>query len=179
MKKWMALVLAVLLGLTLCACAGKHTGVRDVSFQGKIYTIDVDAHTVSDGETTCTFRQQEDQLELIYRDGIRVTYIDNAIRAATGEMDKHWAESVAFFAVLRQELPNRAPWNWAVALLGLAIIGMGVAYIAFPEKFWRWQHWLTVEGGEPTDFALFANRLGGGLLVATGVLLLWAFVFGY
>ena len=90
--------------------------------------------------------------------------------------DGRWDESVGFISVLRQEMPEGAPWVAVSA--GIVLILIGLLNIVFPEKIWRWQHLLTVEGGEPTDFALSTNRFGGGLLVALGVFFLWAVVFG-
>ena len=172
MKKWMALVLAVLLGLTLCACARENTGVHTGFFHGKAYTIDYDAHTITSGEITCTFSGSRDHIKLTYPDGVRVE-LNGSTTTGTG---KHWEESLEFFAILQMDLPERAPW-WVVPI-AVVIIAVGVVHVAFPEKVWRWKHRYTVDGGEPTDFALFTNRLSGVLLIIGGIVILMALVSG-
>lgn len=173
MKKWLALALVVLLGLTLCACARENTGVHTGFLHGKAYTIDYDAHTITCGETTCTFKGSKDHITLTWPDGVRVE-LNGSTTTSTGG---HWEESLEFFAILQMNLPERAPW-WVVPI-AVVIIAVGVVYIAFPEKFWRLQHLLTVEGGEPTDFALSMNRGCGVFLVVIGAIFLLLFVLGY
>lgn len=53
-----------------------------------------------------------------------------------------------------------------------ALVGaLGVAFICYPRKFWRWQTMFTVQGGEPTDWAIVSNRIGGVLLIVVGLVL--------
>lgn len=45
------------------------------------------------------------------------------------------------------------------------IIFLGLASIMYPEKMWRLQHFLSVHGGEPTEFAIFMNQLSGVIII--------------
>jgi hypothetical protein len=58
-------------------------------------------------------------------------------------------------------IPSQIGWG----VLGLLLLLLGVGMICYPEKFWRMQTALTVDGGEPTDFALFGNRASGVLFL--------------
>jgi len=35
----------------------------------------------------------------------------------------------------------------------------------YPEKMWRIGHFLSVHGGEPTEFAIFMNQLSGFVII--------------
>lgn len=45
------------------------------------------------------------------------------------------------------------------------IILLGLASIMYPEKMWRIEHFLSVHGGEPTEFAIFMNQLSGFIII--------------
>lgn len=50
------------------------------------------------------------------------------------------------------------------------LIALGLVGIIYPEKLWKLDHFLTVEGGEPTEFAIMMNFLGGIFVVLYGLL---------
>lgn len=52
----------------------------------------------------------------------------------------------------------------------IPLILFGLWGLVYPEKVWRLQHWLTVSGGEPTDFALSANKFMGIFFIAIALL---------
>lgn len=54
-------------------------------------------------------------------------------------------------------------------LLSVLLIVWGVFSFLKPEIVWEIQHFLEVEGGEPTDFALFSNRVGGVVFALVGI----------
>lgn len=61
-------------------------------------------------------------------------------------------------------------------LFGILLVIDGLVLIIFPEAAWKMQHFLTVEGGEPSDFYMIFSRVLGvfavimGILFVTGVL---------
>lgn len=48
---------------------------------------------------------------------------------------------------------------------GLLLLLMGTGLFFYPESFWRFQMMFTVRNGEPTDWAIFSNKIAGVLLV--------------
>lgn len=48
-----------------------------------------------------------------------------------------------------------------VDFFGLALLFCGIGAFLYPEKLWRFNHFLDVIGGEPTDFAIITNKLSG------------------
>lgn len=163
MKRVFALLLATLLVLSLCACAGEKTGVRRVLFYGKGYTIDYDDHTISDGNLTCTFSGSGNHIKLTYPDG---NHIESDGSHSWGS-DEHWSESLDFIAVLQQELPAQ-DGGWYGALLGLALILLGAFNAVFPKTAWHLEYGMWIKNAEPTDAALTVNRVVGAVLIALG-----------
>ena len=52
-----------------------------------------------------------------------------------------------------------------LGILGLLVLLLGVGLICYPDKFWAMQTARIVIGGEPTDYALFMNRVSGVIAV--------------
>jgi hypothetical protein len=59
---------------------------------------------------------------------------------------------------------------WFV-LLTIPLILLGLVSLIYPEEVWRFQHMMHVNGGEPTDWAIFSNKLGGIFFIGLGLLL--------
>lgn len=59
---------------------------------------------------------------------------------------------------------------------GLLLLLCGVGSFLYPEKFWRFEHFLDVIGGEPTDFAIFMNKLGGIVLIIFSYSIIFIFL---
>ena len=60
-----------------------------------------------------------------------------------------------------------------LAMLGLL---MGLVQIMYAEEVWRFAHMFSVEGGHPTDLALFRGILGGFILII-GVYILFPMIW--
>ena len=53
------------------------------------------------------------------------------------------------------------------------MVVLGLLALCFPERNWELTHFLEVEGGEPTAFALYGIQLTGVLLIAAGLIAAW------
>jgi hypothetical protein len=51
------------------------------------------------------------------------------------------------------------------AAIGLLMTLMGLGLLFYPVAFWRWRMSLWVDKGEPTDWAILANRIAGVALI--------------
>ena len=51
----------------------------------------------------------------------------------------------------------------AIVLMEIVIVAIGVFMIWKPEILWKIENFLSVKGGEPTEFYLAMQRVGGGL----------------
>ena len=52
-----------------------------------------------------------------------------------------------------------------IAFAGLILLFIGLASIVYPIECWKISHMFSVSEGEPTDFAVFGNIVGGILII--------------
>lgn len=50
-----------------------------------------------------------------------------------------------------------------IPLLTIPLIFLGLVGIMYPKELWKFQHYFTVEEGNPTEWAISCNRIGGVL----------------
>ena len=74
---------------------------------------------------------------------------------------------VVLLLTLKDTLYNMLPLGTLILSLALCtfLICLGWMNIIYPEIGWTFRHALSVDGGEPTRFALSSNRISGFLLV--------------
>ncbi|MCL2197921.1 MAG: hypothetical protein FWB80_03255 [Defluviitaleaceae bacterium] len=51
------------------------------------------------------------------------------------------------------------------ALIGVGVIAYGIAAFIYAHGFWEFAHMFTVQGGEPTDWAIFKIRMHGVFMI--------------
>lgn len=56
------------------------------------------------------------------------------------------------------------------------LLGLGAFMVIKPDLFWRLEHFMTVEDGEPTDFYIASRRIAGVIFFFLGVFLLLIFL---
>ena len=86
----------------------------------------------------------------------------------------HYAEYRLLSRMVRL-YENRPPLARLLAALPVSLIVMilGLLALCFPEHSWELSHFLDVEGGEPTAFALYGIQLTGVLLIVAGLVSAW------
>ncbi len=57
-------------------------------------------------------------------------------------------------------------------LFGILLIIAGLVLVIFPKAAWKMKHFLTVEGGEPSDFYMIFSRVLGVFAIIMGILFL-------
>lgn len=50
-------------------------------------------------------------------------------------------------------------------IFSIPLIFLGLSCVMYPENMWRFQHMLSVSGGEPTDFAIISNIICGIMVI--------------
>ena len=58
-------------------------------------------------------------------------------------------------------------------LIGILIILIGFLNAVNPEISWTLQHFLSVKGGEPSDFSLIVSRITGVVMIAAGAYIMF------
>jgi len=51
------------------------------------------------------------------------------------------------------------------SILSIPFTFLGLGLIMYPKEFWRFKHFLSVSGGEPTDLAIVGNTLVGIIIL--------------
>lgn len=82
---------------------------------------------------------------------------------------------------VQQALDNATAVNPGVIAKGVigvvALVSLGLFLFWKPETAWELQHLFSVQGGEPTDFYLFATRASGVIFILMGAVLAGILIF--
>ena len=154
------LPLLLTLLLLLCACGSEEppSSVYEVERGGRTYTVDQDNQTIT------------------YPDGSTYWWETSEMGGAGGWSDDYAPAAYVDGEVLLEVLGTgrAAPEkDGASPLLGLLIIGLGIWGVAAPRSVWYLSYGWRYKDAEPSDMALVAERLGGGVAIVVGVILLF------
>jgi len=181
MKRVLCFVFVLML-LFLCACGGEGGTVYDVTVNGKVCTIDTENKTITCEGQVCGYSisggSSRTRVEITYPDG--ATYFStvnkggNMTSTASG-----WSESYEkgsrvlpggdlVDALLEGRPRERSGGSW---LIGLLAVGLGVWNVASPRTAWYLAYGWRYKDAEPSDAALFFERVGGMIAVIAGIIL--------
>jgi len=168
--------MAVLLVLPLCACAG--ASVYTVERNGREYTVDRDAGTISDGNYTYRYAFSGDSkaysLEIEYPDGSSWWWRQDKSGMGFGGWSRDYDESLyTKGVVLRDVLWAKAPRAHEYAGVGVLLLAAGLFDAAAPRAAWYLGYGWRFKDAEPSDAALFLGCAGGILTVLIGIALLF------
>lgn len=103
-------------------------------------------------------------------------FSSNDVVNTEGDYDElqHVPGEVLTHAVIRarnQKAENKETWLQRVQLIagGILLIPLSLFFIYNPEGMWHLGHFLTVDGGEPSEFYLIRTKVSGILLLIVGV----------
>ena len=176
------LPLLLTLLLLLCACGSEAppSGVYEVERGGRTYTVDQDNQTITcDGETYRFSVQGSGSrilTEITYPNGSTYWWETSEMGGAGGWSDDYdpsaYVDGDVLLAVLGTDraTPERGGGN---PLLGLLIIALGIWGVAAPRSVWYLSYGWRYKDAEPSDMALVAERLGGGVAIVVGLALLF------
>lgn len=176
------LPLLLTLLLLLCACGSEEppSSVYEVERGGRTYTVDQDNQTITcDGETYRFSIQgggSRISTEITYPDGSTYWWETSEMGGFGGWSDDYDPTAYVDGEVLLEVLgtdraaPEKDGGN---PLPGLLIIGLGIWGVAAPRSVWYLSYGWRYKDAEPSDMALVAERLGGGVAIVVGVILLF------
>lgn len=184
MKKLLGLTLVLLLTL-LSACGGvKSSSVYDVTVSGKVCTIDTENQTITCGDEVCQYSisgsSSRIQVEITYPDG--ATYFSTVSKGgsvnstASGWSDNYREENYAVSGgdlvdALLDGRPGESRSGGGAWFLGLWVIALGVWNVAAPRSAWYIAYGWRYKNAEPSESALFFERVGGIIAIIAGVIL--------
>lgn len=179
MKKTLLVMMALLLGLSLCACAKKdEVTVCTVEWGDVAYTVDKENGTISDGENIYHYEMESLgsggwKLMVTYPDGSTYGWEESG-NFGTGRCSVDfeygkYPDAAALANVLKAAQPERM--RSGNPALGLLFLAVGLFNTVVPEKSWYLSRGWYYKNAEPSSAALFLYRAGGILAVVVGVLL--------
>ena len=188
-KRVFILLFAVMLGLSLCACAEKQSQTDvyapySVEYNHTLYTVtpaDETTGTISDGTETYFYqyepRIQGYRVKFTYPDGETYTWTDDggSMSGTTSsgfDFDKYpdgWTLSDILLQNGSAKTAQKAEKNVALILL-LLVLGIGNA--AFPKAAWYLETGWKIKDAEPSDAALAWNRGIGIVVIVVAVIMM-------
>ena len=176
MRRGFLLCLSVCLALALCACSAQS--VYTVTRDGKEYTVDREAGTISDGQYTYGFEFSGDsrayEVTIEYPNESTYWWEQNGTGIGYGGWSEGYDESAyAKGDTLREVLPEKAPRaRSGNAGVGFFIILLGLFGAVWPRAAWALSYGWRFKDAEPSEAALVVNRVCGGALVLLGLVVL-------
>ncbi len=195
MKKVIIILLTAVLLLTGCSSEPEVREPYTVNQDGVSLTIDPQRRAISHGETLYTYTASENCVSIYYPNGAVYSqrYSDqsgNMIIMMSGGWTSGSAEQILEAEQLyldgdtlidaaareKPEPPKDIPFG--LILMALVLIGGGVLTIIYAEQFAYWRAARWIKDAEPSDYAIYANTIGGAVMVGVGLIMLLIALLG-
>ena len=179
MKKIFLGLLAAVLALTVCACAGYKDGTYTVEQNGVEYVVDTGKRTIFDGTYTYQYEFSGDRdqyrADITYPDGNTYWWSANSHGGFGGWSgdDLHgYADGGVLCEILAEKAP-RGTVDLSRILIAVFIMAVGAVGIFFPHAAWYLSYGWRFRNAEPSDAALIFGRVGGVIAAVFGVFVLF------
>ncbi len=111
---------------------------------------------------------------LIHTDSMIKISGDYTLSISDGTVQNPSEINEPFESKLMNEIINTSSYVLDVGLINLLIFStlftlLGTTHLIFPKAYWHLRHFLSVSGGEPTDFFIAATQISGLLLIIFGL----------
>ena len=191
MKKYMTLLLALLLVLGLSVSCGHEAPAETVvntAIGGQEMTVTFDPGSLSSGKIesakgSYTFAyDMSGDLEITYPDGSSCTYRKTQNAAGLGTSPdfapgtKGYPDGLSMAWGIEGAIDQARPAskNSGNALLGILLLAVGAWFAFAPRSAWYLNHGWRFKNAEPSDAILVLYGLGGGVLLFAGAICLLA-----
>ena len=176
MKKFVfCLLLLVALLLSACSNYGMEP-VYTVEHNGMTFTVDANQWTITHGEDV--YQVQYDQsgstrnINITYPNGGTYFKTQTATTGTAGHNKDYdpqrYVPGEILVTVLEKQTQPVKEKTTGNLLLGVLCLVVGAFNLFLPELAWRVQYGWVYKNSEPTNFAVFLNRITGILLVIIG-----------
>ncbi len=174
MKK-LLVIFVLVVAVLLSACGQKS---YQVASGGKVYTVDPEAHTVSDGSYRYSYQLSGSRdtytLRITYPNGM--VYLEQKNDMMTGSSwstenpDSRYASSDTLSAVITRQLKK----DMGASIGGcIVLLAAGLWALLAPYSLWKLSFGWRYANAEPSDAALLVNRICGGVLIVLGIAILF------
>lgn len=177
--------LLLLLALLLTACGGESepkSSVYPVEYLGTTYYVDLAQGTVTCGEDVYTFTVSVSgdtrSTKITYPNGATYNWTDTGYGGAGGASEGYdevrYVDGFTLINIIDQAGPSRDTRDrQGNPLLGFVCILIGALNLAFPQIGWYLRYGWHFKDAEPSDLAIGMARLGGGVVILIGIILIF------
>lgn len=177
MKRFWMIALVLLLSLSLFGCAAKQTNYT-VTMRGIQFTVDTVQKTITEGENVYHYTASGGSsfgVTITYPNGSTYSFSQSGGMGMSSWSDDY-AEDVytpgdILVDVLKADAPKRL--NPDKVLAGLILVAVGIFDVLAPKVSWYLGYGWRYKDAEPSDAALVFARIGGAIVIAIGIALLF------
>lgn len=192
MKRTMAIFALILAAAMLLAGCKKEPlpAVYTVYSYGAPYTIDTEGRTISDGTYTYGYEYAASGSSVsftypdgnVYSAGIQSANSSGAGGVSAGSVSADYDYSSGYtdplslcYALASPRETKRAASSGSNhPFVALLLCGVGIFNLAAPKVSWYLSYGWRFKDAEPSDAAITLSRIGGGIAVVIGVIMLIA-----
>lgn len=180
LKKAVALLMFAFVFAFLCACSRKEPGPKTVVYDGKTYTIDEEAMTISDDEYTYRYQVSGGgssvNYHITYPNGSTYYWTWSGNMGHGGWSDDYdetcYTEGRVLMNVLEAQMPRESePKD---VLMILVLLAIGIFNVAAPKAAWYLSDGWRFKDAEPSEAALDWGRFVGIILIVIAVFMILA-----
>lgn len=169
MKRIFPLLLALLLCGLLVGCGGKAQTVYEVNG----FTIDQNAQTITRGEDVYQYTISGSEVTILYPNGAKYFWNYGDTSGYGGWSDDYdparYASGDALLDVIAYQAPRT---SGGYGGFGLLLAAVGLFNLLAPRTSWYLGYGWRFKDAEPSDEALVLGRVGGGIALLAGLLLM-------
>ena len=173
MRRRVFSMLCLLAALLLTACGGQE---RSSVYEKNGYTVDQEHCNIVHGEDVYTYEISGDgsSIQITYPNGATYHWTWSGNMGYGGWSDDYdperYADGDTLIDLVNFQPPRESSGD---PLLGLLALAVGVFNLVSPRTAWYLNYGWRFRDAEPSDAALVLGRVGGGIAVFLGLLLLF------
>jgi hypothetical protein len=177
MKRLWIVITALLLMVSLLGCNAKET-TYTISKNGIDFEVDSVQKTISEGSNVYRYEfsgnSSSFEVRITYPDGSSYWYNQSGGVGGGGWSDDYaedrYVPGDTLVDVVREKAPKKT--NPGKIVGGLVLMVLGLVNILAPKLSWYLGYGWRYKNAEPSDIALTLARIGGGIEIVAGIILL-------
>ena len=177
MKRLRIILLVLLLCMSFVGCANQDA-VYTVSRNGIEFRVDSEQRTISDGSNIYHYELSGNsssyQMVITYPNGASYWFCQSGNTGNGGWSDDYneelYVSGNTLVDIVQKQIPKRI--NVGKIIVSLLLVAVGIFDMAAPQISWYLGYGWRYKNAEPSDAALIFARVGGGIAVLVGIVLL-------
>lgn len=177
MKRYGIILMVLLLTMAMIGCAARET-TYTVTRNGIEFAVDSTQKTISQGDHVYHYTFSGDtssfKVTITYPDGSSYWCNQSDSSGQSGWSNDYredkYVSGDTLVEVLREKAPRQT--NSGKVVGGLLLMGLGLFDCIVPQVSWYLGYGWRYKNAEPSDAALVFARIGGGIAVIAGIVLL-------